>query len=99
MRIGQRHLALSLRTNLVAARLSPGDEILLLRSEAVRAYRTRLAFQRLLQCEISQAQAAEIANALAQHQLSIFVHAAVNGVAVELIDNALRPLLKSFVVG
>src|ERR671925_1109496 len=34
VRIGQHHLPLRLRTHLVAARLSPGDEELLLRSEA-----------------------------------------------------------------
>ena len=98
MRIGQRHLPLRLRTDRVPAGLSPCNEELLLRSEAVEIRRPWLSFQRLQVRQISKLHAAQVADAFSQDQLTIVVRTIISGVSVKLLRHARAPLLETFVI-
>src|SRR5579884_2912108 len=58
--------------------------------------RLRFRFWRLLEGGISNRQAAQVGNALTQHQLAVLMKLVFNNVAVELFLNALSPLLEPF---
>src|SRR5690348_5740619 len=97
MRIALHHLALRLGTHLVAAELSPGDEELLIRRVAVNG-RLRLLLLRLLECEICDLYAPQVANRLTQNQLAIVMDARLDIVVIKLIDHALRLGFKALAV-
>src|SRR5579875_2206334 len=65
------------------------------RGEAINL-RLRFRFWRLLEGGISNRQAAQVGNALTQHQLAVLMKLVFNNVAVELFLNALSPLLEPF---
>src|ERR1700730_4605355 len=68
MGIALHHQALRVGTDLVAAELSPGDEELLLGSEAVDVSRARFAFERFLIGEVGNFGAAQISDAFAENE-------------------------------
>src|ERR1700677_927799 len=98
VRIGQHELALRIGANFVAARLSPGDEKLLLRRESILIRRPRLALHLLFKREIRQLHSTKIADTLAQDQFAVDVHSAFHGVLRKLIDHTFSAALKFFVV-
>jgi phosphoglycolate phosphatase-like HAD superfamily hydrolase len=75
------HLARELRTLLVAAELSPGDEELLVRGEAVDVGRRRLLL-RLLERKVRNLRARQVADRLTQHQLAVFVDGRLDVVGI-----------------
>src|SRR6266850_8365377 len=99
MRIGEHHLPLRFRTNGVAARLSPRDKKLLLGSEAINIRRAGLAFHGFEEGHVSQLDAAQIADALAQHQPAIVLQAALYFVSIELLGYAGAAAFEFLVVG
>src|SRR5258708_31058685 len=96
MAIGLHHQSLALKAGLVAAELTPRNEELLLRREAVDVSRARLAFQRLLVSKISDLRSAQVANALAQNQFAVVMYIFLDKVIVELARYASPASLKIF---
>src|SRR6202011_18650 len=74
VRVGLHHQALRLDANLVPTELSPGDKELLFGSKSVDVRRTRFALERLLVGEVSDLRAAQVTNALAQHEFAVVVY-------------------------
>ena len=98
MRVGLHHEPLPFNAHRIAAELSPGDEKLLLGSEAVDVGGARLAFQGFLVGEIRDLCAAQVADAFTEHQLAVVVYAIFDKVVIELIGDAGSARLKIFQV-
>src|ERR1017187_5525800 len=94
VRIRLHHDPLFFNANGIAAPLSPCNEELLFWSESVDVRRARLAFEGLLEGEERDFGAAEVADALTQHQFAIVVNAGLDEVVVELIHYAGAALLE-----
>ena len=90
MRVRLHHYPLFFDADGISAPLSPCNEELLLRGESVDVRRTRLAFQRFLKGKERNFGAAQVADALPQHQLAVMVHAGFDEIAFELVYYALR---------
>src|SRR5580704_15078365 len=88
MWVGLQHRALGFDADLISAELAPGDIELLLRSEAIDIRGTRLALARLLICQECNLRAAQVADALAQYEVAVVMHAGFDEVAIELIGHA-----------
>src|ERR1700730_18101567 len=71
--------------------LGPSEEEALLRREAVDIFRA-FALDGFLVCSISDGQASEVADALAEHELAVLVQAGLHFVAIELIHHAVPTL-------
>src|ERR1700733_3351732 len=98
MRVSLHHQTLRLRPNLVAAKLSPCNEELLLGGKAIHICRTRLPLERLLICEECDLRSAQITNALPEHQLSVVMNIFLDEVMIELISDACGTQLEIFQV-
>src|SRR4051812_11553151 len=86
-------LPLGLDPHRFAAELTPCDEELLLRREAVDR-RHRVLRHRLLEREVCQVQAGLVAERLVEHELALVVDAGLDRVALVLVDDALRAALE-----
>src|SRR5579871_6611015 len=99
MRISLHHQPLSLRTNFISAKLSPGDEELLLRGKSVDVGWPRLSLQRFLICKECNLRTAQIPDALSQNQLAVVMNVLLNVVMIELIGDAGSPRLEILQIG
>src|SRR5512144_466870 len=90
MRVALHQLPLILRALRGTAVLAPGNEELLLGLEAIDR-RTRRA---LLQRQVGQTHAGEIADRLTEHSPAVMVDARLDEVALVLFHHALAALLK-----
>src|SRR5579884_3276504 len=89
VRVGERLISHRFGTLVLRPRLREGEEVPLLRREAVDAL-VRLPGQRTLQRAVADHDAAEIGDRLARDELSLIMHVADRDGPVELPDHALR---------
>src|SRR5947208_17117901 len=89
--VDQQQLVLG--TAVLRPDLRVGKEKPLLGREPINSLRTRLALEALLIGLVSERQAAEVRNALSEHQLAVFVDVAGDHVRVELLLHTLGALL------
>ena len=78
MRIALDHFALRLHPRFISAELSPGDEELLIGSEAING-RLRLRLLIFLKREVGNLCAPEVADRLTQNQLAVVMYAGLDG--------------------
>src|SRR5215813_2034924 len=93
VRVTLDHETLGLRADLVAAELAPGDEELLIGSEAVDR-RRRVLLARLLEGEIGHLHPGQIGDALAEHEFPIVMDVGLDEIAIELPRHARSALLE-----
>ncbi len=94
MRVALHHQPLRFGPGFIAAELSPGNKELLIGREAIDRGRRRLAVLRLLECQISNLHACQVADGFAQNQFALVMNGGLDVVAVELGRHALRLGLK-----
>ena len=94
MRVALHHKPLRFGPGFIAAKLSPGNKELLIGREAIDRGRRRLALLRLLECQISNLHACQVADGFAQNQFALVMNVGFDVVAIELGRHALRLGLK-----
>src|SRR5262249_44833626 len=94
VRVALDHRAHSLRPDGVAAELTPRDEELLVRREAVRVRQRRLAPAGDLKGAVRDLGSSEVADRLPQDELPVVVQPRLDEVVFELVDDARALLLE-----
>src|SRR5580704_13948804 len=95
VRVGIGLKARCLWPQIFAPHLGPSEEEALLRREAVDIFRA-LALDGFLVCSISDSQASEVADALAEYELAVLVQAGLHFVAIELVHHTVTTLSEVF---
>jgi hypothetical protein len=90
MRISLHHQAPRFGPGLVAAKLAPGYEELLIGAKSVNGRSRRFALLRILKSQICNLHTRKVTNRLTQYQLPIMVDGRLYIVAIELLHNATR---------
>src|ERR1700688_3577836 len=81
-----------------APHLGPAQKETLFGTESVDIFGARLPFQRFFVGGVGDGQAAEIADAFAEHELAVLMQAGLDFVAVELFFPAGGALIKIFAI-
>src|SRR5271155_878474 len=89
VRIGIGLQTCCLRPLIRSPHLGPSEEEALLRRKSVDVFRA-FALDGFLVCSVSNGHAAEVANALAEHELAVLVQARFHFVTIELVHHAVR---------
>lgn len=90
MRISLHHQALRFGPGLVAAKLAPGYEELLIGGKSINRRSRRFALLRILKSLICNLHTRKVTNRLTQHQLPVMVDGRLYIVAIELLRDAPR---------
>ena len=94
VRVIDDSLARGLGAYVLRPHLRPTEEEALLRRKTCDCFRTRLAFERLLVGRVSDGQAAEVGDRLADDELAYLMQSRLDLESVELLDDAVRPLVE-----